>query len=215
MTTQQLIKRGLTICSNLAHSCYPHHCQQLMGEKMIAFSGKAQTLWIPLTSWQLTKQVLLSVIRDEVHICYLYLQPHFSEGWGVAILREGSARHYLTINIFSTDESCLVIRDEAHTCCFCIWPHFSDWCGIAVLRERGCEKCTFAASTFYPTLVLGEKLQFWEFVTHTCQLRSWSNLQWCVKNCNSGEVTGMAPLIPMTQWRLLGEIITVHGRWCT
>ena len=120
-----------------------------------------------------------------------------------------------TINIFSTDESCLVIRDEAHTCCFCIWPHFSDWCGIAVLRERGCEKCTFAASTFYPTLVLGEKLQFWEFVTHTCQLRIWSNLQWCVKNGNSGEVTGMAPLIPMTQWRLLGEIVAVHGRWCT
>ena len=88
-------KRGLTICSNLAHSCYPHHCQQLMGEKMIAFSGKAQTLWIPLTSWQLTKQALQSMICDEVHICYLYLQPHFSEGRGVAILREGSARHYL------------------------------------------------------------------------------------------------------------------------
>ena len=45
MTTQQLIKGALqfAVC-NLAHSCYPHLCQQLVGEMMITFSGKAQTV---------------------------------------------------------------------------------------------------------------------------------------------------------------------------
>ena len=93
MTTQQLIKEALqsAVC-NLAHTCYPHLWQQLMGGRMIAFREKVQAPWIPLTSWQLTKQVLQSVIRDALEQTHLNLLVSETPEWGEDVTQHPHAR---------------------------------------------------------------------------------------------------------------------------